>query len=103
MSKELPIIRLELSVDAMRYHVVHELVAHRKEIEDTVNNEVTRLMESGYLEQKIQQSVRKHIDEAIESAVKRAVTSWSHHSPTVSQAVETAVHEALWKTEESRG
>ena len=94
------IVRLELSVDSLRHQVVHELIAHRKEIEEAVSDEVSRMAESGYLEAKIRESVKKHLDKAIDSAVDRAVSSWSRHSPTVSQAIEKAVHEALWKTEE---
>lgn len=97
----LPIIRLELSVDAMRHAVVHELMSHHKEIEETVTGEVTRLIESGYLANRIQQSVQKHVDKAIDDAVRNAVSSWSRHSPTVSKAIEAAVHDALWKGEES--
>lgn len=95
-----PHVRIELSVDAMRHQVVHQLALHQKEVQELVDAEVTQYIESGALTQRLQQSVRKYLDEAVDSAVKSAITSWAKESPTVSKAVERAVHEALWARED---
>lgn len=95
-----PIVRVELSVDDLRHKVVHALAASHKEIEELVAAELEQYVNSGRLKLKLQQFIQKHMDEAVDTAVKHAVSSWSRESPTVKQAVEKAIHEALWKTEE---
>jgi len=41
----LPIIRLELSVEEMRHHVVHALSVHHDSIQKSVDEEVKRFVE----------------------------------------------------------
>jgi hypothetical protein len=95
----LPIIRLELSVEEMRHHVVHALSVHHDSIQKSVDEEVKRFVESGALEHKIQESVRRYLDSAIDEGVRAAISRWVRESPTVKQAVTAAVQDALWKTE----
>jgi len=40
-----------------------------------------------------------HLDAAINEAVKNAMSSWTRESPTVKQAIQSAVTDALWQTE----
>ena len=49
-------------------HVVHALVAHQGEIQKQVEAEVSTLVTSGYLENKIKESVRRHLDTAMDTA-----------------------------------
>jgi hypothetical protein len=100
MSNEpLNMVRLQLDVESMRHSVVHALVAHQGEIQKQVEAEVSTLVTSGYLENKIKESVRRHLDTAINEAVKNAMSSWTRESPTVKQAIQSAVTDALWQTE----
>lgn len=97
---KLGMMRLELSVQEMRHHVIHTLVEHQGEIQKMVDEEVRHLIESGALALQIKAAVRRHLDTAIDDGVRRAITSWTRESPTVATAIERAVHEALWQTEE---
>jgi uncharacterized membrane protein YvbJ len=99
MSK-LGIIRLELSVEEMRHHVVHALVDHHDAVQKLVDDEVKQFIESGAMEHQIKESVNKHLRKAVDDGVNSSISRWARESPTVKQAVEKAVHEALWQTEE---
>ncbi len=92
-------VRLELSVDEMRHQVMHALIDHQGEIQKAVDAEIKRLIESGALEARIKDAVKRYIDCAIDDGVKGAITRWSLKSPTVERAVRDAVQDALWKTE----
>ena len=100
MSNEpLNMVRLQLDVESMRHSVVHALVAHQGEIQKQVEAEVSTLVTSGHLENKIKESVRRHLDTAINDAVSHAFSSWVRESPTVKKAIQNAVTDALWQTE----
>lgn len=98
-SQPLHMIRLQLDVESMRHSVVNSIIAHQGEIQKQVEAEITDLVASGYLEHKIKDSVRRHLDTAISDAVKHAISSWTRESPTVKQAIQSAVTDALWQTE----
>ena len=100
MSNEpLNMVRLQLDVESMQHSVVHALVDHQGEIQKQVKAEITELVTNGYLERVIKESVRRHLDTAINEAVKNATSGWSRESPTVKQAIQSAVTDALWQTE----
>lgn len=97
--KTLNIVRLQLDVESMRHSVVHALIDHQGEIQKQVEAEVSTLVTNGHLENKIKESVRRHLDMAIDEAVKHAMSSWTRESPTVKKAIQNAVTDALWQTE----
>ena len=99
MSHPLNMVTLRLDVESMRHSVVHALVDHQGDIQKQVEAEVSELVTNGYLEHKIKESVRRHLDAAISDAVKHAMSSWTRESPTVKQAIQSAVMDALWQTE----
>lgn len=96
---ETNMIRLRLDLESMSYTVVQALVDRQGEIQKQVEAEVSTLVTNGYLENKIKESVRRHIDMAIDEAVKHAMSSWTRESPTVKQAIQNAVTDALWQTD----
>lgn len=98
-SQPFNMVRLQLDVESMRHSVVHALVAHQGEIQKRVEAEVSELVTNGHLERTIKESVRCHLDAAINEAVKNAMSSWTRESPTVKQAIQSAVTDALWQTE----
>ena len=98
-NKPLNMVRLQLDVESMRRSVIHALVDHQGEIQKQVEAEISTLATNGYLEHKIKESVRRHLDTAINEAVKNAMSSWTRESPTVKQAIQSAVTDALWQTE----
>lgn len=98
-NKPLNMVRLQLDVESMRHSVVHALIDHHGEIQKQVEEETKNLVTNGYLKSRIKDSVRKHLDIAIDDAVKNAIASWTRESPTVKQAIQNAVMDALWQTE----
>ena len=98
-SEPLHMIRLQLDVESMRHSVVNSIVAHQASIQKQVEAEISELVTNGYLEHKIKESVQRHLDTAISEAVKHAMSSWTRESPTVKQAIQSAVTDALWQTE----
>jgi glutamate synthase domain-containing protein 3 len=86
----------------MRHSVVHALVDHQGEIQKQVEAEIKDLVTNGHLENQIKESVRRHLDTAINEAVKHAMSSWTRESPTVKQAIQSAVADALWRTESAQ-
>ena len=98
-NQPLNMVRLRLDVESMRHSVVHALIDHQGEIQQQVEAEITELVTNGHLEHKIKESVRHHLDMAISEAVKHAMSSWIRESPTVKQAIQNAVTDALWQTE----
>ncbi len=98
-SESMPIVRLQLDVQSMRHSVLNALVDHHKEIQAHVENEIERLIQVGYLDEQITKSVQQHLGNAIDRAVGNAINGWAQNSPTVKQAVETAVINALYSTE----
>lgn len=100
MSSEfMPIVRLQLDVQSMRHSVVNAIVDHHKEIEAHVENEIERLIQVGYLDEQVTKSVQQHLGNAIDRAVGNAINGWAQNSPTVKQAVQAAVTNALYSTE----
>ena len=99
MSDPLTLVRLQLDVESMRHSVVHALVDHQGAIQRVVEDELSTLIDNGHLENKIKESVRRHLDAAINEAVKNAMSSWTCESPTVKQAIQGAVEKALWQTD----
>jgi len=83
----------------MRHSVVNSIVARQGDIQKQVEAEITDLVTNGHLEHRIKESVRRHLDAAISDAVKHAISSWTRESPTVKQAIQSAVTDALWQTE----
>jgi len=98
-NQPLNMVRLQLDVESMRHSVVHALVDHQGEIQKQVEAEISTLVTSGYLDREIKESVRRHLGTAINDAVKNAMSSWTRESPTVKQAIQNAVTDALWQTE----
>jgi len=98
-NQPLNMTRLQLDVESMRHSVIHALVDHQGEIQKQVEAEITDLVTNGHLERVIKESVRRHLDTAISDAVKHAISSWTRESPTVKQAIQNAVTDALWQTE----
>lgn len=98
-SESMPIVRLQLDVESMRHTVVNALVDHHKEIQAHVKNEIERLIKANYLDEQITRSVQRHLGNAIDRAVGNAINSWAQNSPTVKQAIEAAVINALHSTE----
>lgn len=98
-SEPMHMIRLQLDVESMRHSVVNSIVARQGDIQKQVEAEITELVASGHLEHKIKESVQRHLDTAISEAVKHAMSSWTRESPTVKQAIQSAVTDALWQTE----
>lgn len=96
---KMAMVRLELSVDEMRHHVVHALAEHHGDIQAIVDDQVKQYAESGAMEAKIRDSVQRYMDAAIDDGVKTAISRWTRDSPTIKQAVADAVHAALWSTE----
>jgi hypothetical protein len=92
-------VRLQLDVESMRHSVVHALVDRQGEVQKQVEAELSTLVTNGYLENKINESVCRHLDAAINDAVKHALSSWIRESPTVKQAIQAAVTAALWRSE----
>jgi hypothetical protein len=99
-NQPLNMTRMQLDVESMRHSVIHALVDHQGEIQKQVEAEITDLVTNGHLERVIRESVRRHLDTAINDAVKHAITSWTRESPTVKQAIQNAVTDALWQTEQ---
>lgn len=96
MSDQSPhMVRLRLDVESMRYSVMQALVDHQGEVQKRVEAEITELVTNGHLEHKIKESVRRHLDTAIDEAVKHAFSSWAREAPTVQQAIRSAVTDAL--------
>ena len=95
----LNMVRLQLDVKSIRHSVIHALVDHQGEIQKQVEAEITDLVTNGHLERVIKESVRRHLDTAINDAVKHAMSGWTRESPTVKQAIQNAVTDALWQTE----
>jgi hypothetical protein len=95
----MPIVRLQLDVQSMKHTIVNALVDHHKEIQAHVENEIERLIQVGYLGEEITRSVQRHLGNAIDRAVGNAINSWAQNSPTVKQAIEAAVINALYSTE----
>ena len=93
------IVRLRLDVESMRHSVIHALVDHQGEIQKQVEAEITELVTNGYLDHQIKEAVRRHFGAAINEAVKNAMSSWIRESPTIKQAIQSAVAGALWRTE----
>jgi len=74
-------------------------VDHQGEIQKQIEAEITELVTNGHLERVIKESVRRHLDTAINEAMKNAMSGWTRESPTVKQAIQSAVTDALWGTE----
>jgi len=98
-NQPLNMTRLQLDVESMRHSVIHALVDHQGEIQKQVEAEISTLATNGHLERVIKESVRRHLDTAINDAVKHAMSGWTRESPTVKQAIQSAVTDALWQTE----
>lgn len=98
-NQSLNMVRLQLDVESMRHSVVHALIDHQGDIQKQVEAEISTLVTNGYLEHRIKESVCRHLDTAISDAVKSAISSWTRESPTVKQAIQSAVTDALWQTE----
>ena len=94
-------VKLRLDVDMMRHAVVNALVDRHGEIAKAVDAEIRGLITSGHLERQIEAAVRRHLDAAIDSAVKDAMVSWSRSSPTVKQAIQGALSRALETAEDA--
>jgi hypothetical protein len=95
MRDPLASIRLHLEVEALRHQVVHALVDHQGAIQKQVEAEIDGLLKSGHLEQQVRTAIQKHFDQAIDEAVRAALHSWVRESPTIKQAIQESVAEAL--------
>ena len=98
-SESMPIVSFQLDIKSMKHTVVNALVDHHKEIQAHVENEIERLIKVGYLDGQITRSVQRHLGNAVDRAVGNAINSWAQNSPTVRQAIEAAVINALHSTE----
>jgi len=90
-----PIVRLQLDVESMRHSVMHVMADHHSDIRKQVEAEISKLMTGGYLEERINQAVRRHLEAAIDAEVRQIVTAYLRNTPSISKTITEAVLESF--------
>ncbi len=88
-------IQLEMTIQDMSHHVVQHLAVHQGDMREAVKERMKYLTTSGVVKRKIEEAVDRNLQEAIDSAVKAAFTRYARNSPTVHQAITSALNDAL--------
>lgn len=66
-----PLVRLD--IEGLRYQVLHAIAMHHKEVEEAVDAEMKRIIETFDFQDMIRKAVNQALQQHIESAIKNAM------------------------------